>query len=188
MTLFAEYQPEKHGQPDESVLLRQAKLGDAPGLAQLRAERESSKLTEALIRFERELANPAQRAVLWVTESEDSIVGYARSAYIKCPTDALPNHQPEGWYLGGVIVAPSHRRRGLGHRLTAVRLAALVSQGVPEVFFMVNATNHASIDLHLTFGFQELTRDFSGRDAHFEGGVGIVFRLDLAPGASPADC
>jgi ribosomal protein S18 acetylase RimI-like enzyme len=186
MTLFAEYQPHQHGQRDDSASLRPAALRDVAGLARLCAERGDSKATEAKIRFERELSHPLLARGLWVAEQGDSLVAYARAVSIELPADAVHNHQPAGWYLGGVVVDAAWRRRGIGQRLTQVRLDYLASEGAREVFFTVNASNRASIDLHRPFGFQELTRDFSSPGAHFEGGIGILFRLDLmAPPGTP---
>lgn len=80
--------------------------------------------------------------------------------------------------LGGVIVVDPWRRRGVGRALTRVRLEFLRPRA-QEVFFVVNARNRASIDLHAAFGFEELTRDFEAPGVSFTGGVGILFRLDF---------
>lgn len=185
MSLFANYQPNEHGQRDDSIVLRHAERRDAPGMARLCAERQGSNFTEALIRFERELANPGLAGGLFVAESENSILAYARALFITPPADAVPNHIPKGWYLGGVVVDPTWRRRGIGHRLTASRIAFLVTEGASELFFTVNSRNQASIDLHLEFGFREVTRDFTCPGVQFTGGVGILFRLDLTCAPEP---
>ena len=50
-----------------------------------------------------------------------------------------------------------------------------------EAWFVVNADNRASIDLHAPLGFREATRDFVQPGVTFSGrGQGILFRVALA--------
>ena len=145
--LFAAYQPNR-GPRDltTSVAIRAATPADAPWLADLVVAREGGDPRDHRARFIRE-AGP------------NSPVG--------CPT---------GWYLAGVIVAMTARRRGVGRSLTQRRLAWIQARA-SEAFYFVNARNLASIDLHAAFGFQEVTRDFRVPGVTFSGGERILFRL-----------
>lgn len=51
------------------------------------------------------------------------------------------------------------------------------------MFYLTNARNLVSIDLHRAFGFEEHTRDFVFPGAEFHGGTGILFGsvLDRTP-------
>jgi ribosomal protein S18 acetylase RimI-like enzyme len=86
---------------------------------------------------------------------------------------------PEGWYLGGVVVDPLQRRRGIGARLTRERLAWIAARA-GQAYYFVNERNRASIDLHARLGFRELARDIRVTGLTFTGGVGLLFGLDLA--------
>jgi GNAT superfamily N-acetyltransferase len=95
---------------------------------------------------------------------------------------------PEGWYLGGVVVAPARRRRGIGARLTKERLDWIADRA-REAYYFVNGRNRASIDLHARFGFREIVRDLRVPGITFSDGIGLLFRADLpvpAPDGAPA--
>jgi ribosomal protein S18 acetylase RimI-like enzyme len=61
--------------------------------------------------------------------------------------------------LRGVVVSRAARRRGLGRKLTTARLA-WIARHADDAYYCVSRENLASIKLHETFGFTELTRDF----------------------------
>jgi ribosomal protein S18 acetylase RimI-like enzyme len=113
------------------------------------------------------------------------IVGYGKVSYFVPAKDAPSNPAPEGYYLGGVTVAPEFRRRRIALELTRQRLV-WIAQRADEAYYFANALNRASIDLHARLGFVELTREFHHPSASFTGGVGILFRVDLrSPNPSP---
>ena len=70
------------------------------------------------------------------------------------------------------------RRRGIGIELTRQRLA-WIGDRAGSAYYFANARNVPSIDLHAKLGFAESTRDFTFPGASFEGGAGILFRVDL---------
>jgi len=180
------------------VLVRFARLEDAPFLAEITVERDGGSLAARCLRFEREIARaPTPDSVfsqgrLWVAEHWGSCLGFGRAAYFvgtdtgfdaatDTETDAagtlLPTRMassPVGWYLTGMIVESGHRRRGIGAALTEARLAWIRTQA-NEVFYFANAHNLTSIALHAQFGFEERTRDFRIPGVEFEGGRGILF-------------
>jgi GNAT superfamily N-acetyltransferase len=65
---------------------------------------------------------------------------------------ALPG-LPDGWYLGGVVVTPTHRRQGIAARLTRARLDWIAARA-ERAYYFTNERNRASVDLHARFGFR----------------------------------
>lgn len=69
---------------------------------------------------------------------------------------------PAGYYLGGVLVDPAWRGRGLATALTRARLHwAFARTGT--VFYVTGADNAASLHLHAALGFHEIMRFESER-------------------------
>ena len=81
---------------------------------------------------------------------------------------ALANGVPAGmiiyrmlWGDGEILtlgVAPAHRRRGMGGRLLATAMNAMVMQGANRVFLEVAEDNAAAIALYESMGFERLGR------------------------------
>jgi ribosomal protein S18 acetylase RimI-like enzyme len=202
MSLFAPYEPrDPSDAPRPSLpaglVIRMATRDDAPALARRIAEREGGEFARHLEKVQVELARDdiGRRRVLIVAilgggggGGGGEVVGFGRIAYCVPAADAPPNAAPPGWYLGGVIVGPAHRRVGIGRELTRWRLAWLRERGVTEAWFVVNADNRASIDLHAALGFHEVTRNFVQPGVVFSGrGEGILFRLELGRGREGRD-
>jgi ribosomal protein S18 acetylase RimI-like enzyme len=120
------------------------------------------------------------KSLLLVAEIDGSAVAFGKCRYSERPADPAPDAGPEGWYLAGLIVDEAHRRRGVGRRLTAVRMDWIAARA-DVAYYFANARNAASIALHREFGFEELARRFTLPGAVFEGGEGILFRARLAP-------
>jgi ribosomal protein S18 acetylase RimI-like enzyme len=184
MSRFAPYQPRECLNPSApaDVTYRPPTRQDAPAVATMMAEREGATPETFLAKLQAEFARHDEDAkrFLLVAERQGEVVGFGRAVYSVPAADAPPNHAPSGWYLGGVVVTPSHRRRGIGHELTRRRLDWLIERGASEAWFVVNADNRASIDLHAALGVREVTRDFVQAGVTFSGrGEGILFRIEL---------
>jgi ribosomal protein S18 acetylase RimI-like enzyme len=185
--LFAPYRPElkdRERRPTSAdVVIRAAIADDVADLAALEAEREGGDPAEYAAKLEKLIAASATRKTLALTAQHKSrLVGLAKVTRFAPPPDSPPSIAPAGWYLSGVIVAPDYRRSGIGRRLTHARLTWIAERD-HAAYYVSNARNRASIDLHRAFGFIELTRNFSFPGASFEGGIGILFRAELAPRA-----
>ncbi len=106
---------------------------------------------------------------LWVADA-GTVIGYARVA-------KRPERRgwPAGWYLAGIVVAPRSRGRGVGTRLTRVRMRWLHGRA-RRAYFVVNASNEASKRLHANLGFT-LVREL--RSSFFRGGRGELWSCRL---------
>ena len=108
-----------------------------------------------------------------------AVVGYGRARYFEPRPDAPAQVAPAGYYLTGVLVAPAHRRRGIGEELTRARMSWAAGRA-EEMWYFTNAGNRASLRLHEALGFAEVTRDFVFPGVTFKGGVGVLCRASLA--------
>lgn len=180
---FAEYTPRTssmfQGAEPLDIRIRMARQSDVDPVATILRERNGGRVSDYMARLDAPFSvthNVDQLHV--VAEVSGHVVGYGQTSLFERPEGAPPNAAPPGWYLSGVNVRRSLRRRGIGKRLTECRLNWLASR-THEVYYFANAQNEASIDLHASFGFVEVTRDFWVPGVGFRGGVGILFRLTL---------
>jgi predicted N-acetyltransferase YhbS len=178
MPLFADYEPERHGEPSPAgTAIRVATDDDVAAYAALRLERGDATEAEAVSVFRRLLLRArAGEARVLVAAVGERVVAYGAAERLALPT------LPAGWYLGGVVVTSEMRRRGIGARLTRERLAWIAERD-PRAYYFVNERNRASIDLHAAFGFREAMRDLRVPGMTFQGGVGLLFEADLPPRA-----
>ena len=181
MSLFADYSPRVAGSRAElppDVELRVAHRSDASALARLCHEREGGDLERHELAFETELIRAASAGEprLWVATRAGKVIAYSRVHLRTLDSDATEHDAPAGWYLGGVVVAPAHRRLGIASALTRVRLEWLRSR-TDCAFYVANALNRASLDLHSKLGFRERSREFRFPGVSFTGGVGVLSEL-----------
>ena len=117
--------------------------------------------------------------LLLVAEDAGRVIGYGRTMHLRRAADAPADSVSTGYYLVGLVVDASCRRKGVGSELTRARLA-WISGRATEAWYFANARNTASIALHAPFGFREVTREFSFPGLNFDGSEGILFRAGLA--------
>ena len=125
----------------------------------------------------RDIGDPERHLVVAVDRR--AIVGYGRARLFEPSADAPADTAPRGYYLTGLFVDPRHRRRGIGEVLTTARLD-WIAERAADAWFFANARNVTSIRLHERLGFEEATRHFSFPGLTFDGGEGILFRLQLS--------
>lgn len=182
---IARFAPDERSAPTPpGLVVRPAVDADASHIAAIEAAREGWEVEDALRRCRRDLANPD--ALLLVAEVDGELVGFGRAAALVPSEEAGHRAMPAGWYLLGVVVPDRWRRRGVARALTRERLR-LITKRSSEAFYFTNARNLASRRLHGEFGFVELTRDFSGPGIAFDGGEGVLYRVDLRAPASRLD-
>jgi GNAT superfamily N-acetyltransferase len=157
-------------------VVREARAGDLAAIVLTLEERQGMQVDgfSELVRTEIE----AEDALVLVAEVGTSFAGYGRAGGFAHPPDAPDNCAPAGFYLTGLVVAPSHRRHGIGIELTRRRLC-WARDRADEAFYFANAQNRASLDLHAQLGFAEVTKDFWYPNVSFAGGRGVLCRVGL---------
>jgi aminoglycoside 6'-N-acetyltransferase I len=108
---------------------------------------------------------------MFVAKANGQVVGYGR--VVELATDEAGPGTPAGCYLGGVLVDPAWRGRGIATGLTRARLRWALAR-TDTVFYIASADNAASLHLHASLGFQEVKRFRSDRSAI---GVDVLSRL-----------
>lgn len=171
--LTAAYEPTAHGDPLTDVVVRPVRPADLLACGRLAARREGGTPE---VWADRLALGIDHGQVMFVAEAHGVIVGYGRVAW-QTPTACGGRNAPDGWYLSGVAVDPSVRRQGIGRALTRAR-CAWVLERADSVYYVVNAANRASQDLHAGLGFTEVTRDFDVPGLTFTGAEGILCRAD----------
>lgn len=121
--------------------IRESTLDD---LAQVHAVCDAS----ARARWTSEMIAPRSDRVVLVAVTQGEVVGVAKTHLHPHPDGGAP----AGHYLGGVVVAPGFRRRGVGSALTRTRLEWIWSRASTAYYF-TNEHNTASIRMHETLGF-----------------------------------
>ncbi|WP_427175228.1 N-acetyltransferase family protein [Arthrobacter sp. 92] len=166
--------------------IREATLDD---LGHVNAVCDASDRT----RWTGEMIAPRSDRVVLVAVMQGEVVGVAK-------THLHPNPEgrsPAGHYLGGVVVAPGFRRRGVGFALTRARLEWIWSRASVAYYF-TNEHNTASIRMHETFNFRPVARSTEIRGVTADDGrsalilfearssPGRPFEADMAPDPSSA--
>ena len=164
------------------VDIRLATDADVNQTAHLVMARAGRDLQHWVDRLRGEIA--AEDSALWVAARTDQIVGYGRVGMFHRPAEASERTAPPGYYLGGLFVVDHLRRRGLGRKITRVRLEWIAARA-DTAWFFANARNEVSMRLHRELGFHEVTRDFEYPGVQFDGGVGVLCAAELkrSPGA-----
>jgi ribosomal protein S18 acetylase RimI-like enzyme len=127
--------------------------------------------------FADDLRLPGRALLVARPSVREEIVGYGRIRFFEGDRDQA-RAAPAGHFLLGVMVQPAYRRRGAARSLTVARLDHLAERA-DEAWYYTNVTNAASRALHGSLGFEEVTTDFEYPGMTFEGGVGILCRIDL---------
>jgi aminoglycoside 6'-N-acetyltransferase I len=104
-------------------------------------------------RWSREMLAPISERIVLVAAIQVEVLGVAKTHFHAEPDGKAP----AGHYLGGVVVPPSFRRRGIGSALTRARMEWIWSRS-STVYFFANEHNMASIRMHEALGFQSAGR------------------------------
>ncbi|MFV0407401.1 MAG: GNAT family N-acetyltransferase, partial [Propioniciclava sp.] len=168
MPPFAEYLPQAHGVPLSGIHVRQASAADTAVTAALAAEREGDEL--ARCRHHQMLRLEDRDHRLFVAEAAGDVRGYGWISYLQ-PVRCGGHGAPDGWYLSGLVIASSFRRQGLGRQLTQARIAWVLERA-EQAYYVVSASNAASLRLHESLGMVAVTRDFAVPGVVFSHGDG----------------
>lgn len=147
------------------VVIRPANYDDIRAITDLNARAKRPGGTRASYLA---VVEDAQR-LLVVACSGTEVIGWAKTHW----WEHADGPAPAGHYLGGVTVDPAWRRRGVGTMLTTFRLRWIWERDV-EAWYVVNATNVASMAMHREFGFTEISEAAAFHTTTFEGGNGFL--------------
>jgi ribosomal protein S18 acetylase RimI-like enzyme len=117
-----------------------------------------------------------QHRQMFVAKASGEVVAYGR--ILQLPAEEAGPGTPAGYYLGGVLVHPAWRGRGIATALTMARLRWAFTR-TDTVFYVTGADNTASLHLHTALGFQEIKRFDSERSA---AGVDVLSRITVEDG------
>ena len=147
------------GTGSASVVVRRMTDADIPAcVALVLAEHPAFDRAHWLALLGRDIASPGKHPV--VATIDGTVVGYARTMPFEAEPGMPDDTAPDGYYLLGLMVAASFRRRGIGRLLTDERLRWLRGRA-EEVWYFTEGTNLASQRLHEAHGFERVTDCFS---------------------------
>ena len=128
-------------------------------------------------RWTAEMLTPEEVRVVLVALSEGEIVGVAKTHFHGEPD----GDAPAGHYLGGIVVAPDSRRRGVGGSLTRSRLEWIRARS-PRAYYFTDEENEASIRMHEVLGFRLVGRfsEIRGSRPNVPGSALLLFDLPLS--------
>lgn len=147
------------------VEIRTARLLDVPSI--ISVERQTGRTQLDPLALEAAVKDENRHVTVAILGA--TVVGWGKTHY----WDYSDGDAPSGHYLGGVTVLSSQRRRGVGSALTEARLQWIWSRE-PEAWYVVNAGNTASIELHKRWHFIEVARGPQFHTTTFTGGVGLL--------------
>lgn len=149
------------------IQFKQLTAEDVPVITQIEAVSRPTPWSEK--QFLDELNNSnSNPAVLW---EDDQIIGYV-----------IP------WLVAGeiqiqnIVVAPPHRKRGLGELLLNVALSRGLEQGCTAGYLEVRESNKPAIGLYQKYRFQTAGR----REGYYRDGENALL-MNLGPFESPAE-
>jgi GNAT superfamily N-acetyltransferase len=178
---FAVHRPDVHSPmlDVDEVDVRPARSEDGETIRALTVAADGRTL-EWATHLDAQIARPDRHVVVAVADGD--VVGYGRAVRFD-PSAFDPDEfgvqgpwtAPAGWYLSGVFVLPPWRRRGIARALVVARLEWL-SGRTDEVYSFTDVRNLASLAMHASLGFVEVTREFTYPGQR---GGNVLLRLDL---------
>jgi ribosomal protein S18 acetylase RimI-like enzyme len=166
--------------PPANLIFRLAERKDREAISGLMAQRNPDKeLSEIYKTTDRELESverdPKYR--LYVGDLNGIVVGLSRFYHSSgLPESKKVYPSPEGWYAMGTIVSPDLRRQGIARFLFENRFEVLRERGVSQLYSFVDSSNLTSLNMHRSFGFEEVTSAQGFLNIKFESGSGILFQ------------
>ena len=141
-----------------NVRLQPLRREHFPVAAQMAALTSGRSAADLQTIYERDLTRTAQVAQVGAFVDEQ-LIGFGRVAQVEFEASQM-NQSPSGWYLLGVNVRPTHRRRGIATLLTNWRIDWLANRA-DQLFYVAVPTNVASIKLHEGLGFVKVQENVS---------------------------
>ncbi len=180
MSGFADYQPDVDRQPTgAAITVRPAELADLEACGRLIVSRSGGSVEARTHRLMAEVREPDRYAA--VACAGDEVIGYGGVIHHEISPGDPSDVAPSGYYLVGLIVAPAWRRHGIGEQLTVDRMRWTADRA-DAIYYFANLANGATLDLHHSLGFTEVTRDFTFPGDPLQPGTGVLLRADLTTG------
>jgi ribosomal protein S18 acetylase RimI-like enzyme len=132
------------------VDIRPASDADLEAAVAIIAEDAGGSPDEWRGRFVEVLSDPDRHFLVAVVDGR--VVGFGHTRHVGRIDGDGAARPPSGWYLSGLTVAPQHRRRRVGTRLTQERLD-LLEPLTPTVYYAAERDNAATLALHRALGF-----------------------------------
>ena len=175
MTGFAEYRPgaTRH---HADVVVRPAEVTDLAACADLIVSRTGGSADDRHNRLQADLDDLDRYSVVAVVGGD--VIGYGGVIRHEVSPADPPNMAPTGYYLVDLIVTHQWRRHGVGELLTRDRMRWVAGRA-DEIYCFANLGNGATLDLHQSLTFTEVTRDFTFPGDPLKPGTGVLLRADL---------
>jgi GNAT superfamily N-acetyltransferase len=159
--------------------IREATAQDIDGCVVLSALVSDGSSADWAELFRRNIKHRDRHLV--VAQAGDELIAYGRAAWFEPDPAAPSNAAPAGYYLIGLVVDPSWRRRGVASAIISARLT-WVAQRASEAWYFADVRNQVSIQLHQRAGFETVTEDFWFPTVTDGGGSHLLGRVTLPPG------
>jgi aminoglycoside 6'-N-acetyltransferase I len=116
-----------------------------------------------------------QEILALAPDAKGSFVARTAGAIVGFGQVTRDKDHAQHWWLGGLVVEPRHRRRGIGRALAAARIAYARARGATTILSETHLDNPTSIRYHEGIGFTN-----NGVFTAADGDRKVAFRLDLA--------
>jgi RimJ/RimL family protein N-acetyltransferase len=180
----ATYTPNlKSSAPPTGLLFRLAISSDRRSISKLMYERNPTLCEDEVLRkTDREISltatDPKYR--LFVSELDGKVIGLCRYFHSTgLLQDKILYPAPSGFYCMGTLVESKWRRQGIARFLFEHRLLDLRKNGKQTIYSTADSENLASIRMHETFGFKEVSRATGFLNLKFESDEGILYQMNL---------
>ncbi|MCQ9165814.1 GNAT family N-acetyltransferase [Arthrobacter sp. STN4] len=164
---FAGFSPGDRGGEPFRVAVRPASDLDIPAI--LEVNDLAGRPANTMESLAAAISDPGRLVVAATVDGR--LAGWAKTHY----WDHADGAAPAGHYLGGVTVLQALRRRGVATSLTNARLDWIWERS-GTAWYVVNAGNLPSIELHRQWGFSEAARASRFHTTTFTGGTGLLMR------------
>lgn len=163
---------------------KQASCDDVQSVFELMSERnpylEKGKLYQKVKKEITEL-NDGKNYGVFVAIYDGQVVGFCRFYHSNSvASEKIKYDSPKGYYLMGICVLKSMRRKGVAKFLSDNRFSYLQSLGAKYAYSCVAIDNNTSQRMHKSFGFIKLKVIQGVLTVNFEPNKGILYIKNLS--------